>query len=67
MFSVSLKFSNVILQMLTQKLKLEWERYLLLSDEFFFFSPSHEFDASNAAFYWIPSVGLTHNWTLKKC
>ena len=51
MFSVSLKFSNVVLQMLTQKIKLEWERYLLLSDEIFFFSPSHEFGASDATFY----------------
>ena len=57
MFSVSLKFSNVVSQMLTQKIKSEWERYLVLSDETFFFSPSHTFGASDAAFYCDTIVG----------
>ena len=66
MFSTSLKFSNVVLQMLTQKIKLEWERYLLLSDEIFFFSPSYEFGASDAAFYCDTIYWLNSQLDIKK-
>ena len=66
MFSVSLNFSNVGLQMLTQKIKLEWERCLLLSDEIFFFSPSHEFGSSDAAFYCDTICWLNSQLDIKK-
>ena len=66
MFSTLLKFSKVVLQILTQNIKLEWERSLLLSDEIFFSSPRHEFSAFDAAFYYDAICCLNSLLDIKK-